>query len=118
MNTISKVRSLTALSILATAFVAVAFVTPTVAEDASKTYVVGVEGMVCPSGCTSSVQEALETVDGVEKVDVNFKDKNATVAMEPGKTLTADSCEQAFGNSGYFVSSFDEAGAAKKSDKG
>jgi len=111
---ISTFRSATPLLLVATAFAAAVCVAPSWADhhDESKAYVVGVEGMVCPSGCTESVREALETVDGVEKVEVNFDDKNATVDMAPGKTLSADSCEKAFGNSGYFVSSFDEKKSA------
>lgn len=117
MRTINK-RSTTTLPYAAALLAALAmavtvWATPATAEHHGQqgegaAYLVGVEGMVCPSGCTESVREALETVDGVEKVDVNFEAKNATVEMAPGKTLTADRCEQAFGNSGYFVSSFDE----------
>lgn len=107
---ISRFRSTTPLLLVVAALVTAVWVAPTWADhhNESKAYVVGVEGMICPSGCTSSVREALETVDGVEKVEVNFDEKNATVDMAPGKTLTADSCEKAFGNSGYFVSSFEE----------
>ena len=108
---ISRFRSTTPILLVAAALVAAVCVVPTWADHhdgENKVYVVGVEGMICPSGCTTSVREALETVDGVEKVEVNFDEKNATVDMAPGKTLTADSCEQAFDNSGYFISSFDE----------
>jgi hypothetical protein len=32
--------------------------------------------------------------------------------MAPGKALSREACDQAFGNSGYFVSSFSEQPAA------
>ena len=112
---ISRIPSI--LAIVSMLVLPLAAAQPATADD-GKAYRVGVEGMVCPSGCTSSVQEALETVDGVEAVKVSFPDKAATVQMAPGKTLSADNCDQAFGNSGYFVSSFDEEGSDAADESG
>lgn len=122
MKLIARISSTTSISFLlaAAALAGLIATAPAVAGDpaAGTTYVVGVDGMICPSGCTASVQEALETVEGVQTVDVSYKNKNATVAMAPGKTLTADRCDQALGNSGYFVSSFDEVKAAGSGQEG
>lgn len=82
---------------------------PAFADDAgTRQYLVGVEGMSCPMNCAPKVQESLKNLDGVDNVDVKFEDKQAVVTMKPGETLTQDACDKAFGNSGYFVSSFAE----------
>jgi copper chaperone CopZ len=78
------------------------------ADETGRAYVVGIEGMSCPQSCAPRVKESLQNVDGVDRVQVSFDDKNAVVTMEPGKSLTQEACDKAFGNSGYFVSSFDE----------
>lgn len=82
------------------------------AAQAGRTYRVGVEGMSCPISCAPKVKQALESIDGVQSVEVSFADKLATVTMAPGKTLTAEACDHAFGNQGYFVSDIAEAPAA------
>jgi len=43
-----------------------------------KTYVIGVEGMMCPR-CVAHVKTALEAVKGVKSVEVSLEDKTATV---------------------------------------
>ena len=43
-----------------------------------KTYVIHVEGMMCPR-CVAHVKAALEGVKGVKKADVSLDDKTATV---------------------------------------
>lgn len=89
--------------------VGIVFVAPTFAgadDGAAHRYVLGVEGMTCPVGCAPKVKEALESVDGVESVEVDFEKRQAVVSMKPGKELSQEACDKAFGNSGYFVSSF------------
>jgi copper chaperone CopZ len=76
--------------------------------DASTQYLVGIEGMSCPHNCAPKVKESLEKIDGVRSVTVDFEHKQATVEMAPGKALSREACDKAFGNSGYFVSSFTE----------
>lgn len=97
-------------------FVSVALLTAgsfrSVRAEPSTQYVVGVEGMSCPHNCAPKVKESLEKIDGVESVTVDFETKQATVHMEPGKALSREACDKAFGNSGYFVSSFSEQAAA------
>ena len=63
--------------------------------------------------CVKKVRETLTGITDVEKVDVDFKAKTATVTMKAGKSLTKDAVEKAFKGSAYGVSSFDK----KKDDK-
>ncbi|WP_025323198.1 metal-binding (seleno)protein [Deferrisoma camini] len=51
----------------------------------SRTAVLRVEGMTCPS-CTFSVKAALKRVDGVEEAEVSFKGKRAVVTYDPART--------------------------------
>jgi mercuric ion binding protein len=59
--------------------------TSATATEATTQLVMAVEGMSCPLGCPPAVKTALEAVDGVETVDVNFDSKTATVKVDPGK---------------------------------
>lgn len=43
--------------------------------------VLKIEGMLC-AHCTNRVQKALLSVDGVEKVVMNFEDQTATVIID------------------------------------
>ncbi len=83
--------------------------------ESSTEYIVGVEGMSCPHSCAPRVKESLQGIDGVESVAVDFETKQATIRMAPGKALSREACDQAFGNSGYFVSSFAEHAAQPES---
>ena len=51
----------------------------------SRTTVLRVEGMTCPS-CTFSVKAALKRVDGVEAAEVSFKEKRAVVTYDAART--------------------------------
>jgi len=108
----SFVRSAALLFFVVLATLAVGVVASAAEQAQGRQYVLGIEGMSCPIGCAPKVQETLEHVDGVESAIVNFDDKQAIVRMAPGKSLTKESCDAAFGNSGYWVSSFDEKAAA------
>jgi copper chaperone CopZ len=80
-----------------------------VAEQAAgKQYVLAVEGMSCPVGCVPKVHDALQSIDGVQSVEVDFDSGRAVVKMAPGKTLTEEACNKSFGNQGYFISSIEE----------
>jgi copper chaperone len=48
-----------------------------------------IEGMTC-SGCVNSVTRTLQSVPGVEKVDVSLADSRATVTYDPAKAGVAD----------------------------
>ena len=59
--------------------------TSSTSDAATTQLVVAVEGMSCPEGCPPAVKTALEAVDGVATVDVNFDSKTATVKVDPAK---------------------------------
>ena len=89
--------------------------TPALAGDGTRQYVLGIEGMACPISCAPAVQKSLEGVDGVDSVEVKFEEQQAVVNMAPGKSLTRETCDGAFGNSGYSITSFAEADGAAPS---
>lgn len=67
-------------------------------------WTVGIDGMTCPDGCAPTVQSKLETVDGVERVRVDFAEKTASVTTKPGVTLTQAACAKALEGTPYTVS--------------
>ncbi|MFP6626824.1 MAG: cation transporter [Deltaproteobacteria bacterium] len=95
-------------------FLAMACPGPVAAADApsgnapAHEYVLGIEGMSCSVGCPPYIEGALKKIDGVESAEVSFDDKRAVVKMAAGKTLDQKACNKALGNSGYYISSFEE----------
>lgn len=81
------------------------------AETGTRTYVLQIEGMMCPTSCAPKVKEALEKIDGVEAVEVDFAHKRAVVHVSKGHVLSTETCDKAFGNSGYFVEKLEEVPA-------
>lgn len=55
-----------------------------IAADDPGTVVLDVPGMTCPV-CPITVKKALEGQAGVESVKVDFADKSAAVAFDPGR---------------------------------
>ncbi len=54
-----------------------------------------------------SVRGTLSSLDGVDKVEVDFPSKKATIIMKEGKELDEDTVKDAFADEGKFaVSSF------------
>jgi copper chaperone CopZ len=51
---------------------------------------------------------ALEGIDGVDRVRVNFTMKTATVTLKPGASLSKEACDAVFENTPYGVSSLDQ----------
>lgn len=47
------------------------------------------------------------SIDGVSKVEVDFASKKAIVTMKPGKSLSKETCDEAFQGSRYSVASFE-----------
>ena len=47
-----------------------------------------IEGMMC-GHCQASVMKTISSVNGVSAVNVNLKDKEATVTYDPNKTNVA-----------------------------
>jgi copper chaperone len=61
--------------------------------------VLSIEGMSC-SHCVAHVKEALESVAGVSKVDVNLREKQAVVE---GSTLDDTAMKSAVAEAGYEI---------------
>ncbi len=72
-----------------------------------RVYVLGIEGMMCPTSCAPAVQESLESIEGVRSVEVDFEHKRAVVRTDPDVELTTEQCDRSFKNQGYFVSSLE-----------
>jgi len=58
------------------------------AMAAERTVTLAVQNMTCAS-CPYIVRGSMSAVDGVEKVDVSFEDKTATVTFDDVKTTVA-----------------------------
>jgi mercuric ion binding protein len=58
------------------------------ASAAERTVTLAVQSMTCAS-CPYIVRESMSAVDGVEKVDVSYEDKTATVTFDDAKTTVA-----------------------------
>lgn len=54
-----------------------------------------------------SVKKTVSSLDGVEKVEVDFATKTATISMKDGKKLTEDALKKAFEGSKFGVKSFE-----------
>src|SRR5205823_9429558 len=54
---------------------------------ATKTVTLNVPGMTCPA-CPITIRKALNNVQGVSKVDVNYEKKQAVVTFDNAKTDT------------------------------
>src|SRR2546428_13774084 len=52
---------------------------------ATKTVTLNVPGMTCPA-CPITIKKALNKVEGVSKVDVNYEKKQAVVTFDDAKT--------------------------------
>lgn len=64
-----------------------------------QTFKFDVKGMSC-GGCTSSVQRALSSLDGVKKVEVTLPPGSATVEADPER-VTAQTIESTLAGMGY-----------------
>ena len=73
--------------------------TNTLAHAAPKTVTLDVPGMTCPL-CPITVKKALQKVEGVSKVDVNFEKKEAVVTFDDAKTKV-DALTKATADAGY-----------------
>jgi len=56
---------------------------------ATKTVTLSVPGMTCPA-CPITVKKALNNVQGVSRVDVNYEKKQAVVTFDDAKTDTKE----------------------------
>ncbi|WAH37629.1 heavy-metal-associated domain-containing protein [Alicyclobacillus dauci] len=62
---------------------------------------IAIQGMSC-SGCVNAVTNALESVDGVQKVDVSL-DKNEAQVIYDEHVVTLDALRSAVEDAGYDV---------------
>ncbi|MEX2489626.1 MAG: cation transporter [Pseudomonadales bacterium] len=69
------------------------------ATESEKTITFAVKKMNC-AACPITVRTAMEKVDGVKSVSVDFKTKSATVTFDPAVT-TSEQIGQASTNAGY-----------------
>lgn len=79
------------------------------ATDNDETATFNVEKMTCAT-CPISVRKAMERVDGVKEVSVDFEDKTATVIFDATATTTAE-IGKASTNVGFPASLKDGEGA-------
>ncbi len=76
-----------------------AFAEPTATTAEEKTLTFGIENMTCAM-CPVTVRKAIEHVDGVASVEVDFEEKTATVVFNPDVTTPKEIAE-ASTNIGY-----------------
>lgn len=69
----------------------------TTAQQETRTFVI--ENMTCAT-CPITVRKAMQGVEGVKSVDVDFGAKTATVVFDPAVT-TADTIAKASANAGF-----------------
>lgn len=75
------------------------------ADAAPSRYVVGVEGMVCPTSCTNNVREALKTMPEVEDIAINFEARTATITTRTA--VTREQVHKVLKGSGFGVTTFE-----------
>lgn len=66
---------------------------------AIQTVTLSVPGMTCPA-CPFTVKKALTRVDGVQEVEVSYKQLEAVVTYDDART-TVEALTEATGNAGY-----------------
>ncbi|TXH38900.1 MAG: mercury resistance system periplasmic binding protein MerP [Rhodospirillaceae bacterium] len=69
------------------------------AMAAERAVTMAIQNMTC-AACPYIVQKSMSAVSGVEKVEVSFEDKTATVTFDDTKT-TVDAIASASKNAGY-----------------
>ncbi len=70
-------------------FLGIAFAVAAPTEAAEQTVSMSVERMTCAL-CPLTVRKAMERVDGVQHVEVDYDTKTATVTFDDTKTTAAD----------------------------
>lgn len=83
--------------LIAAVALGVAFNVP--AWAASKTVTLAVSGMTC-AACPITVKKALSKVDGVEKAEVSYENKEAVVTYDDAKT-SVEALTKATEGAGY-----------------
>lgn len=81
------------------ALIALATMSSSTAWAAIQTVTLSVPGMTCPA-CPFTVKKALTRVDGVQEVEVNYKNLEAVVIYDDAMT-TIEALTEATANAGY-----------------
>ena len=68
-------------------------------------YVVGVDGMICPTSCTNNVREALKTLPEVEDITINFEAQTVTITTR--MAVTREQVHKVLKGSGFGVTTFE-----------
>lgn len=58
-----------------------------------------------------SVKKTVSSLDGVDKVEVDFENKLATITMKEGATLSEEGLKKAFEGSKFSITKFEQQGA-------
>lgn len=70
-----------------------------------------------------AVKKTVSSLDGVDKVEIDFESRTATITMKDGKKLTEESLKEAFADSKFGVKTFEtvepkKEESPKKDDSG
>ncbi|MCA8935757.1 MAG: heavy-metal-associated domain-containing protein [Planctomycetes bacterium] len=63
-----------------------------------------------------AVSKTVSSLEGVDKVEIDYETKTATITMKDGKTLTKDDLEKAFDGTKFGVESFETVKTDSKED--
>ncbi|KAF1336070.1 Copper-transporting atpase, partial [Globisporangium splendens] len=83
-------------------------------QDATTTYELAIEGMMCMKNCGTTVQNTLRSVQGVQSAVVSFETHSARVVVAPGAHVTADDLIDAVECVGFGAASKSGNGGKKK----
>ena len=84
-----------------------------VSQDAGyATATMNIDGMKCSEMCTSKIKAAVNKIDGVAGIDINFDTKVATVSYDAEKTNT-EAINKTITETGFTVTTATSTNAAK-----
>lgn len=63
-----------------------------------------------------AVTKTVSSLDGVDKVEIDFESKVATINMKDGKTLSEEALKEAFADSKFGVKTFETVEAKKEEE--
>lgn len=86
---------------------AVVVLLTTAGVAAPRSYSLTVEGLACPL-CAYSARRNLNAIDGVERVEVDYRTGAATVTMSEGAILDEDEARRAIDTAGFTLLRFKE----------
>lgn len=78
-----------------------------IAQDAQ--YRLAVNGLACPF-CAYGIEKKLESLDGVDTVDIQLNEGVVVVTMEQGATLSEDRAREAVSEAGFTLNGFEAVG--------